>query len=187
MTIPSTTKGNNRALTLDGTISKDVSFIGSRVVSRGERIATTTVAVAFLCIEEIVLEIDTTVTADEIHRTVYLAIDEVLHRSGLVAVIGVLIREQFDILADGLGTLILQSYGTCATLSGIDSSIVIERVLEGQILQIGVGDILRNQDSSGGTDTFVAEVRCVADDRSFHGLTDDGDIVLGDLRQHFLA
>ena len=111
-----------------------------------------------------------------------LAVLEVLHSALQIAVVGVLVRQQFHVLAYGLRSLIPESYSTTVV-----ALIVIECVLDRQVLDIRTGHVLRDTQRSRLIDRLGLSVRCVLDDHAVHRLTDDRDVILTDGREHRLT
>ena len=142
--VPSATEGNHRALTLHGTPLEHITAIACRTVVGRQGVGATTGCFTFLAVEQVVAEIDTTVTADEIDRTVDLAVLEVLDSTLQVAVVGVLVGQQLHVLAYGLGTLIPEGYGATVVIF-----VVVERILDGEILEVGAADVLVDLDGCG--------------------------------------
>ena len=111
-----------------------------------------------------------------------LAVLKVLHSLRQVAVVGVLVRQETHVLADGLRSLIPQRYGTTVV-----ALVVIECVLDCQILQIGAAYVLRDTQCSRLVNRLGLGVRSVSYDGLLHRLTDDSDVILADGRQYGLA
>ena len=104
-------------------------------------------------------------TAEVVNSAVNLRIFPVELVVG-IGIIGVLIREHLDVLADGLSSLILQADSASASQSGTLCTIVVKSVLQCQVLHIesraGV------QQGCCSADTLDADVRSILDDSAFH-------------------
>ncbi len=178
--VPCTAERYNRALRLHGAAVEDIALVACIGVAGRDGIATRTCAVALLAVEQYILEIGTTVTADVVYRAVNLAVLEIVGGTNLVGIVGVLIREQAHIFANGVVTLVPQGYGTT-----IVCLVVVEGVLEGEVLQV---DVVTRQEKRGGVvDRLGRRIRRIADDGFLHRLTDNAYAIYGNLGKHFLA
>ena len=94
------------------------------------------------------------------------------------AVVGVLVRQQAHVLANGACTGISQCYGT----SGTACSIVVQCVLQRQVLQIQVRTAVLQQ--VGLAQTFYRLVGRIHDDGVVYRLSDNRDVMSGNGRLH---
>ena len=75
-------------------------------------------------------------------------------------------------------TLVLQGHGT----SGRTCSIIVQRVLQRQVLEIVVGATVL--EDGGLADTFFLDIGLVLDDGSLHALSYQRDVMTGNLGEH---
>ena len=98
----------------------------------------------------------------------------------VVGIVGVLIRQHANPVADGMCTFVLQADST-AIFTGV---IVVEVVLQCQVLiVVALATILKN---CRAADAFQLLVGSIADDGTLHTLTDQGHPVARNTSQRFL-
>ena len=146
----------------------------------GDTVAAAAARSTLLAVEQGVVEIHATATADEVHRTVNLAVLEPALLSGLVAIVGVLVREHAHAVASGASTFVLQADGT-----SVVGFVVVECVLQRQVLEDVVAT--RIEDGCRSGDTFYLGIGCILDDGAFHRLSLHHYMAGADSGQHGLA
>ena len=150
MVAPGTAEVVLVGMVLNGAVVEHVEFR----VSRDGRAATLLVHQLHLVV------VNFTVTAEVVNGAVKFTTLPVVETAYLMRIIGVLMGEQNDILADGLGSLIVQRGGTSVVTS------VSKVVLQCQILHI---------------ETFTSVVQKITFAQAFLGGTGDDDGLLGTL------
>ena len=160
------------ALTLgevnDGATVEHISELGVGGRS-GNGAAACAVAVARLQREGGVLEADVASAADEVNRSVDVAVLPVGLHAVVIAVVGVLVGEERHVLADGVVALVLETY--CASVAG--NAVVIPLVLEGEVLDVGVLAGVHEYGCLADSLGFGL----VLDDDTLHALSDERDVV----------
>ena len=154
-------------MVLDSTVVEHISELvaGIGIGSRDDIRARLAFSRAAFIDEGTSVVVNIATTAEVVNGAVNLGIFPIELVVG-IGIIGILIREHLDVLADGPLSLILQADSASASQSGTLCTIVVESILQGQVLHIETRAGV--QQGCCSTDTLDADVRSILDDGAFH-------------------
>ena len=110
-------------------------------------------------------------TADEVDGTVNLRVLHIVLTLFVVRIVGVLVRQHAYAVADGSVAFVLQCHGASVRLGGI----VVQVVPQRQVLVVVVpAAVLKD---GGLADALCLDIGLIADDRSLHALSHEGDVM----------
>ena len=121
MVVPGTSKVVLVGIVLDSTVVEDIQF------AVGRNGSTVTLLIDNLTL----IEVYPAVTAEIVHGSVQFTAFEVVETAHLMRIVGILMRQQVHVLADGLSTLVVQRWCTC---SGV--VVIVHVVFQGDILNV---------------------------------------------------
>ncbi len=140
--VPCSAERYNRTFRLNTAAVEHIALVVQIGVACGDDIASATIDIAFLAVEQYILEEDATVAADIVHGAVNLAVLEIAHGTNLVGIVGVLVGEQAHVLAYRMRTFVPESDRTAVIVF-----VIVQCVLQGEVLQV---DVVARQQECGG-------------------------------------